>query len=184
MPEKVDKDRTWQWLSKSDLKIATEALLCAEQEQAIRMSYVKHHIDKTGESPLCILCGKKGESVQHIVSGCEKLVQKEYTRRYNNVAKKVHWNLCERNGLEHMEKWYGHVTEGAVENEKVKVLWDINAQCGNGIEARRPDVILIDKKERKGIIIDIAVSADVRVGEKEREKLEKYQNLKGGIGRL
>ena len=32
MPEKVDKDRTWQWLSKSDLKIGTEALLCAAQE--------------------------------------------------------------------------------------------------------------------------------------------------------
>ena len=42
MPEKVDKDRTWQWLSKSDLKIGTEALLCAAQEQAISTNYVKH----------------------------------------------------------------------------------------------------------------------------------------------
>ena len=32
MPEKIDKDRTLQWLSKSDLKIGTEALLCAAQE--------------------------------------------------------------------------------------------------------------------------------------------------------
>ena len=32
MPEKVDKDKTWQWLSKSDLKIGTEALLYAAQE--------------------------------------------------------------------------------------------------------------------------------------------------------
>ena len=37
-------------------------------------------------------------------------------------------------------------------------------------DARRPDTIVIDKKERKGIIIDIAVPADVRVREKEREK--------------
>ena len=29
LPEEVDKDRTWQWLSTSDLKIGTEALLCA-----------------------------------------------------------------------------------------------------------------------------------------------------------
>ena len=29
MPEKVDKDKTWQWLSKSDLKIGREVLLCA-----------------------------------------------------------------------------------------------------------------------------------------------------------
>ena len=42
MPEKVDKDRTWQCLSKSDLKIGTEALLCAAQEQAINTNYVKH----------------------------------------------------------------------------------------------------------------------------------------------
>ena len=45
-------------------------------------------------------------------------------------------------------------------------------------------IIIIMKKERKGIIIDIAVPADVRVGEKEREKVEKYQDLKREIGRL
>ena len=178
MPEKVDKDRTWQWLSKSDLKIGAEVLLCAEQEQAIRINYVKHHIDKTSKSFLRILCCEKDESVQHLVSGCEKLAQKEFKRRYNNVAKNVHWDLCKKNGLEHTEKGYEQIPEGAVEYEEVKVLWDINVQCDNVIEARRPDIILIDKKERKGIIINIAVPADVRVGGKEREKVEKYQDLK------
>ena len=52
------------------------------------------------------------------------------------------------------------------------------------IEARRADIILIDKKDRKGIIIDIAVPTDVRVGEKETEKVEKYHDLKREIGRL
>ena len=52
------------------------------------------------------------------------------------------------------------------------------------IEARRPGIILIDKKERKGIKIDIAVPADIRVRKKEREKVEKYQDLKKEIGRL
>ena len=51
------------------------------------------------------------------------------------------------------------------------VLWDIN-------------IFLIDKKEQKGIVIDIAVPADVRVEEKEKEKVEKYQDLKRGIRRL
>ena len=31
MPEKVDKNRTWNWLVKSDLKVETEALLRAVQ---------------------------------------------------------------------------------------------------------------------------------------------------------
>ena len=88
MPEKVDKDKTWQWLFKSDLKIGAEALLFATQEQAIRKNYESHYIDKTSEGPLCRLCQKKSESVQHLVSGCEKLAQKEYKRRHKNAAKK------------------------------------------------------------------------------------------------
>ena len=122
--------------------------------------------------------------MQQLVSGCEKLAQKEYKRRYENVAKKVHWDLCKMNGLEHTEKWYEHVPEEVVENEEVKVLWDIDVQCDNVIEARRPDIIFIDKKKRKEIVINIAVPADVQLGEKESEKVEKYQDLKGEIGRL
>ena len=53
-----------------------------------------------------------------------------------------------------------------------------------GEKVRRSDIIVIDKKERKGIIIDIAVPADVRVGEKEREKVGKHPDLKREIGRL
>ena len=75
--EKFDKEKTWQYLSRGDLKFGTEALLCTAQEQAIRTNYMKYHIDKTSESSLCRLFGKKGESVQHITSGCEKLAQKE-----------------------------------------------------------------------------------------------------------
>ena len=44
---KVDKEKAWQWLSQGDLKVGTEALLCATQEQAIRANYMKHHINKT-----------------------------------------------------------------------------------------------------------------------------------------
>ena len=70
-----------------------------------------------------------------------------------------------------------------VENEEVKVLWDINVQCDNVIEARRPDIIVIDKKERKGIIIDIAVPADVRVGKKKGKKWKCTRTWRE-IGRL
>ena len=148
MPEKVHKDKTWNWLVRSDLKVETEALLCAAQEQAIRTNYVKYHIDKSIDNPLCRMCRKRGESVQHIISECEKLAQKEYKRRHDNVAKKIHWELCKKIGLEHMEKWYEHEPEGVADNESVKLLWDMNIQCDNVTEARRPDIVIIDKKEK------------------------------------
>ena len=112
------------------------------------------------------------------------MAQKEYKRRHDNVAKEVHWDICKKNRLEHSEKWYEHVLEGVVENEEIKVPWHINIQCDNLIETRRPDLIVIDKKEQKGIIIDIAVPADVRVEEKEKGNVEKYQDLKKEIRRL
>ena len=35
------------WQKKAALKVETEAMLCAAQEQAIRTNYVKHQINKT-----------------------------------------------------------------------------------------------------------------------------------------
>ena len=55
----------------------------------------------------------------------------------------------------------------------MKLLWDINIQCDNIIEARRPDIVLVEKKEKKCSVIDIAVLADVRCSEKKIEKAEK-----------
>ena len=61
--------------------------------------------------------------------------QKEHKRQDYNAAKKVHWDLCKKDGLKDTEKWYEHVAEGAVENKEVKVLRDINVQCDSMIEA-------------------------------------------------
>ena len=51
----------------------------------------------------------------------------------------------------------------------MKVLRDINIQCDNVVEARRSDIVVTEKNEQKGIIIDTAVPAGVRVGGKKRE---------------
>ena len=74
------------------------------------------------KAPSVVFVAKKCESVQHLVSECEKLARKEYKRRHGNVTKKVHWDFCNKNGLEHTKKWYKHVSEGVVENEVVKFL--------------------------------------------------------------
>ena len=181
MPQSTDENKTWEWLRKADLKIHTESLLCAAQEQAIRTNYVKHHIDKSAESPLCRMCEEKGETVHHIVSECKKMAQKEYKRRHDNVARIVHWHLCKKYNIERTEKWYEHSPEGVVENAEVKLLWDVNIQCDHLIEARRPDLVVVIKGERKCIIIDIAVPGDSRTNDKEKEKVEKYQDLKREI---
>ena len=50
MPEEIDKDLSWKWLVKSDLKVQTEATIFAAQDQALRTNYTKNKIDKTSEN--------------------------------------------------------------------------------------------------------------------------------------
>ena len=115
---------------------------------------------------------------------CKKLAQREYKRRHDTVSKLVHWKLGEKHNLERKEKWYEHFYQGAVEDDDVKSIWDINIQCDNVTEARRPDLILIDKKAKSCVIIDVAIPGDCRIREKEIEKIEKYQNLKKELKRF
>lgn len=45
--ENKDKSTTWKGLRKSNLNGCTEVLIFIPQEDALRTSYVKFHIDKT-----------------------------------------------------------------------------------------------------------------------------------------
>ena len=145
---------------------------------------MRFHIDHTAKSPLCRMCGSKGETVAHVVSECSKLVQKEYKGRHDNVARYIHWQLCGKRGLERASSWYEQKPEEVVESENVKILWDFTVQCDREIEARRPDIVFIDKKEREVVIIDVAIPGDDRVKDKELEKVEKYQLLKDEIAKV
>ena len=182
--EGVNWERSWQWIVRGDLKGCTEALIFSAQEQALRTNYIKFHIDKNAESPLCRMCGERGETISHLVSECGKLAQKEYKKRHDNVARYVHWLLCREGGFDRADKWYDQKPEAVIENENFKLLWDFTIQCDRVIEARRPDIVLVDKRCKEVKIIDIAVPGDSRVKEKELEKIEKYQMLREEIRRL
>ena len=117
-------------------------------------------------------------------SECGKLAQTEYKGRHDNVAQYIEWHLCGKCGLERVDSWYEQKPEGVVESENFKILWDFTVQCDRKIEARRPDIVFIDKKEREVVIIDVAIPGDDRVKDKELEKLEKYQLLKDEIAKV
>ena len=94
------------------------------------------------------MCRKVDESIDHIFSGCSKLAQKEYKRRHDNLGKLVYWKLARKCNFEAGDKWYEHEPESALENEDYKILWDFSIQTDNVIEAPRPDLVVVDKKER------------------------------------
>ena len=130
------------------------------------------------------MCGETGETISHIVRECSKIAQRKYKRRHSNVARMVHWKLCQKFNLEKSEKWYLHNPQTVTKNVNHKLIWDMNIQCDNIIVERRPDIVIANKVEKAAIIIDVAIPGDKRIIEKEKEKIEKYQNLKKEIQRL
>ena len=69
-----------------------------------------------------------------------------------------------------------------LENDTHKLPWDFNIQTDHLIPARRPDLIIINKKKRICKIVDYAVPADYRINLKECAK--KYLDLARELKKL
>ena len=101
-----------------------------------------------------------------------KLAQKEYKARHDWVGKVIHWEMCKKFKFDHANKWYMHNPAPVLENDTHKLLWDFDIQTDHLISARRPDLIIINKKKKKKIckIVYFTVPADHRIKLKECEK--------------
>ena len=57
-------------------------------------------------------------------------------------------------------------------------------QCDHHKECRKPDIVLVEKEEKKYLTADIDIPDDKNVGVKEEEKIQKYDELKWEIKEL
>ena len=63
-------------------------------------------------------------------------------------------------------------------------MWDFSIQTDHVIKAQRQDLVAVDRKRGTCKIIDFAVPGDSRIEEKEKEKIEKYQDLKRKLRKI
>ena len=89
----------------------------------------------------------RDETINQIISECSKLAQREYKARHDWVGKVIHWEMCKKCKFDHTNKWYMHNPAPVLENDTHKLLWDFNIQTDHLIPARRPDLIIINKKK-------------------------------------
>ena len=123
------------------------------------------------------MCGETGKTISHIVGECSKLALREYKRRHNNVARMIHWKLCEKFNLKKSEKWYLQNPQTVSEKVNHKLIWGMNIQCDIIIMERRPGITTVNKVEKTTVIIDVAIPGDKIIIDKKNERIEKYQNL-------
>ena len=85
----------------------------------------------------------------------------------------IYWKLCKKFQFDHTNKWYHNDPTSGRQNDIYKLQWDFDIQIDQQISARRPDLIVINKKERTCQIVDFVVLSDHRVKLKESEKKNK-----------
>ena len=104
----ISHDQTWTWLRKGNFKRETESLQLEAQNNAIRTNHIKARIEKTQQNSKCRLCSDRDETINHIISECSKLAQKEYKTRHDWVGKVIHWETCKKFEFDYTNKWYKH----------------------------------------------------------------------------
>ena len=63
-------------------------------------------------------------------------------------------------------------------------MWDFPIRFNTKIEARRLDIVVIDKTKKEIKIVDVAIPGAERVNEREVGKFEKHKVLKDEIARM
>ena len=125
-------------------------------------------------------CREQSETVEHLVAGCKVPANSEYLSRHNRALMilAVEW-AKEYDLIGTDTVWYKELWErGTVlKNGKAKLVWDFEFHLRKTTTARRPDLILKEKGEKRIWICDMACPQQHNLETKQAEKLTKYRQL-------
>jgi len=127
------------------------------------------------------VCGKP-ETVEHIISACERYNFSLYLDRHNDVALSIHRTLGHKYGLD-FSHWR-RKTPQVIENEKVIILWDFAHSTPRGLKACRPDITVYDKQSKSVYLVEVTVPQDELVVQARSDKLDKYEPLIAALSEL
>lgn len=69
-----------------------------------------------------------------------------------------------------------------MENDWPKILWNFQKQVGKQVMENQPDIVVVDKVDKKTGVMDVAVHKDSNIRKKECEKVERMWGSKGNSG--
>ena len=138
----------YKWLRWSYLKLKTEALFTAAQDQALCTNAYNTNVMHCSDDPLCHLCHSFDETVYHILSSHPFLAPTGYLQRHHSVAALIHKQICEIYEIYTCEKPWLYNLQPVVSSNHVKILWDVDIRTDQIISAHRPDIVVHDSLER------------------------------------
>jgi enolase len=96
------------------------------------------------------------------------------------VSAQLHFNICKETGVQLDKKhWYEHVPKsvGTSGGGKVTIPWNQQVQTDRTNPSNKPDIVIQDNEKGTCMLIDVAISGDRNVIQKEAQKILKYKVL-------
>ena len=166
------------WLRFGDLFGETEGFICAIMDEVMMTNNYRKYIVKDGTVDICRACHRPGESIRHIISGCSSLANGEYLHRHNLVARIIHQQLALKyNFVESEVPYYKYAPDPVLDNGHITLYWDRPITTDRTVVANRPDIVVIDRLERRTMIVDLTIPHDENLVKAEKEKQIKYLDL-------
>jgi hypothetical protein len=173
-------------LDQGELFHETEAYMVAIQDGVNpTQNYQKYVMKTTNIQDECRKCGEKGEMVEHMISGCRKMVNEEYIKRHNIVAKVIHQKLVsEYQLIKEKVPTFKYEPDAVLENTRYRIMWDRSIITDKTIPANRPNIIATDCVNKYTYLIHIAVPGTISLEKTYQEKTNKYIELADEIRRI
>ena len=130
--KKSEMRKNWGRLGKVIWR-KNSGLIFAAQVQALRTNWVRKNIHDQEVLRKYRMRGERDESITHLIAKCKN----------DNVARIVHLGLCQMFGLVDEVKWYNYKPASAVENGRVKILWDFNIKKDDVSQHRRLGIVVL-----------------------------------------
>ena len=179
--EEVDQEATFAWLSDGRFRAETEGLIFAAQDGVLLTNRYKLTVLNMGTTSTCRVCREGNETIGHILSKCRAHLWSLYKERHDRVVYRLMLALCKKLTIKVPDsmKWSidGWKGVAALEGGEAKLLVDLTIPTDRQLEERRPDLVLFLKRQRKIVVLEVAVAWEPLVVERERQKADKYQDL-------
>ena len=150
-----------------------KGFIIAAQDQSLAIRLYHASIIKDGSSPLCRMCNKYDETIDHIVSGCPELAKTEYIHRHDKTASYIHWKVCHNYNIKTSEMWYMTMNRKQLQKMRMSRYYG-TCRYTQKITANRRDIVIKDHKTKTCKLIDMAVPSDRNTSVKVTEKLSKF----------
>ncbi|KAF9746153.1 hypothetical protein NGRA_3539, partial [Nosema granulosis] len=106
----------------------------------------------------------------------------DYMRRHNEVVRCLHLLMANKYGFTRNTKVRTHSVQEVMTNDNSEIRVDTRVATDVKVTHNKPDILIVDKKRKEIIIIEVGITNLDLLSVVENEKLRKYDLLANELG--